>query len=57
MPQNDREKPSDPLSPEEAAELQRVLQTDNIAPVDRVSFGRRLAEIIVSALKKRWNRH
>jgi hypothetical protein len=57
MPQKDRETTSpDPMKPEEAAELERALQEEEIAPVDRATFGRRLAEIIVSALRNRWNR-
>jgi hypothetical protein len=35
------------LKPEEVMELQALLQTDNIAPVDRMTFGMRLAEIII----------
>jgi hypothetical protein len=30
-----------------SAELQALLQTDNIAPVDRMTFGMRLAELII----------
>jgi hypothetical protein len=30
----------------EVEEFRRLLQTDNIAPVDSADFGRRLAEII-----------
>jgi hypothetical protein len=56
MPQKDRETSPDPMKPEEAAELERTLQEEEIAPVDRATFGRRLAEIIVSALRNRWNR-
>jgi hypothetical protein len=56
MPQKDREKSPDPMKPEEAAELERALKEEEIAPVDRATFGRRLAEIIVSALRNRWNR-
>ena len=37
----------EPLKPEEVMELQALLQTDNIAPVDRMTFGVRLAEIII----------
>ena len=37
----------EPLKPEEVMELQALLQTDNIAPVDRMTFGMRLAEIII----------
>ena len=56
MPQNDPETRPDPMKPEEAAELERALREEDIAPVDRASFGRRLAEIIVSAVRKRWQR-
>ena len=32
-------------------EFQRILQSDDIAPVDTVSYGKRLAEIILNALR------
>jgi hypothetical protein len=35
------------LKPEEAAELERALQSDDIAPVDQKTFGMLLAEIII----------
>jgi hypothetical protein len=40
-------------SPEQevAKEFQRILQSDDIAPVDAVTYGERLAEIILNALK------
>jgi len=47
MRQKENETTPDPLTPEELTELQKLLQTDNIAPVDRMTFGRRLAEIII----------
>jgi len=31
--------------------FQRLLQSDDIAPVDAVTYGKRLAEIILKALK------
>jgi hypothetical protein len=34
-----------------AEEFQRILQSDDIAPVDTVSYGKRLAEIILNALR------
>jgi hypothetical protein len=36
---------------QEAEEFQRILQSDDIAPVDTVSYGKRLAEIILNALR------
>jgi hypothetical protein len=58
MRQNDPETSPGPLKPEEVAELQTMLQTDNIAPVDRMTFGMRLAELImrVRNLSKRRQR-
>jgi hypothetical protein len=58
MPQKEQETAPEPLKPEEVTELQKLLQTDNIAPVDRATFGRRLAEIImrVRNLSKRRQR-
>ena len=41
MPQKEQE------TAPEVMELQALLQTDNIAPVDRMTFGMRLAEIII----------
>jgi hypothetical protein len=37
----------------EIAEFQRFLESDDIAPVDMVTYGKRLAEIILDALKDR----
>ena len=34
-----------------AEEFQRILQSDDIAPVDTVSYGKRLAEVILNAFK------
>ena len=51
MRQKENETTADPLTPEELTELQKLLQTDNIAPVDRMTFGRRLAEIIIRVRK------
>jgi hypothetical protein len=48
MRQKENETTPDPLTPEELTELQKLLQTDNIAPVDRMTFGRRLAATSVS---------
>jgi hypothetical protein len=45
MPQKEQETAPEPLKPEEVTELQALLQTDNIAPVDRMTFGMRLAEL------------
>jgi hypothetical protein len=42
MRQKENETTPDLLTPEELTELQKLLQTDNIAPVDRMTFGRRL---------------
>jgi hypothetical protein len=47
MPQKEQETAPEPLKPEEVMELQPLLQTDNIAPVDRMTFGMRVAEIII----------
>jgi hypothetical protein len=47
MAQKEHDRRPEPLKPEEAAELERALQSDDIAPVDRATFGRRLAEIII----------
>ena len=47
MPQKEQETAPEPLKPEEVTELQALLQTDNIAPVDRMTFGMRLAELII----------
>ena len=47
MPQKENDSRPDPLDPEELTELQKLLQTDNIAPVDRITFGMRLAELII----------
>jgi hypothetical protein len=47
MGQKDRKTSLGALKREEVTELQKLLQTDNIAPVDRATFGRRLAEIII----------
>ena len=44
---DEHETTPEPLKPEEVTELQALLQTDDIAPVDRATFGRRLAEIIM----------
>jgi hypothetical protein len=38
---------------EGAEELQRILQSDDIAPVDTMTYGKRLAEIILNALKRK----
>jgi hypothetical protein len=51
MSQKEHETTPEALKSEEATELRRLLQTDEIAPVDRLSFGRRLAEIITRARK------
>jgi hypothetical protein len=47
MPQKDQETAPEPLKLEEVTELQALLQTDDIAPVDQKTFGMRLAEIII----------
>ena len=39
-------------SPEDDAEqFRRLLQSDDVAPVDAVTYGKRVAEIILRALK------
>ena len=47
MAQKEHDRRPEPLKPEEAAELERALQSDDIAPVDQKTFGMRLAEIII----------
>ena len=47
MRQKDHKTSLGALKREEVTELQKLLQTDNIAPADRATFGRRLAEIII----------
>ena len=42
---------------EEAEELRRVLQSDDIAPVDTGSFGKRTAQIIQRAVMAYWRKH
>jgi hypothetical protein len=44
MAQKEHDRRPEPLKPEEAAELERALQSDDIAPVDQKTFGMRLAE-------------
>jgi|SRR6516162_6635287 len=39
---------------EEAKELRRILQSDDIAPVDYTSYGRRIAQIIQRAVMGYW---
>ncbi len=46
MPEKDTKGSGKSWDPEEVEEFRRLLQTDNIAPVDSAGFGRRLAEII-----------
>ena len=45
MGQKDHKTSLGALKREEVTELQKLLQTDNIAPVDRATFARRLAEM------------
>jgi hypothetical protein len=44
---------------EQVEEFRRLLQTDNIAPVDTATYGKRLAEIIqratMSKARTRWH--
>jgi hypothetical protein len=47
MHQKENETTPGPSKSEELTELQKLLQTDNIAPVDRITFGMRLAELII----------
>jgi hypothetical protein len=47
MAQKEHDRRPEPLKLEEAAELERALQSDDIAPVDQKTFGMRLAEIIM----------
>jgi hypothetical protein len=42
---------------EEAEELRRILQSDDIPPVDYASFGRRAAQIIQRAVIGYWRKH
>ena len=42
---------------EEAEELQRILQSDDIAPVDYASYGRSVAHIILRGVIAYWGRH
>ena len=41
---------------EEAEELRRILQSDDIAPVDYASYGRRAGQIIQRAVRV-WRKH
>jgi hypothetical protein len=41
---------------EEAEELRRILQSDDIAPVDYPSYVRRIAEIILRAVRAYWSK-
>jgi hypothetical protein len=47
MAQKEHDRRPEPLKPEEAAELEKALQSDDIAPVDQKTFGMRQAEIII----------
>ena len=47
MAQKEHDRRPEPLKPEEAAELEKALQSDDIAPVDQKTFGMQLAEIII----------
>jgi hypothetical protein len=47
MTQKRHETSPEPLKLEQVKELQALLQTDNTAPVDRMTFGMRLAELII----------
>jgi hypothetical protein len=42
---------------QEAEELRRVLQSDDIAPVDYPGYGRRIAEIILRAVRPYWRKN
>jgi hypothetical protein len=46
MPQKDTKASPNSWDQEQIEEFRRLLQTDNIAPVDSAVFGKRLAEII-----------
>jgi len=39
---------------EKAEELWRILQSDDIAPVDYASYGRRVAQIVQRAVRAYW---
>jgi hypothetical protein len=41
MARNEHDRRPEPLKLEEAAELERALQSDDIAPVDQKTFGMR----------------
>jgi hypothetical protein len=56
MTQKEHETSPEPLKPEQVKELQALLQTDNIAPVDRMTFGMRLAELIIRVRNMRKRR-
>ena len=42
---------------DEAEELRRLLQSDDVAPVDCASYGRRAAQIIQRAMIGYWRKH
>jgi hypothetical protein len=42
---------------EEAEELQRILQSDDIAPVDYASYGRSVAHIILRGVIAYWRKN
>jgi hypothetical protein len=42
---------------EEAEELRRILQSDDIAPVDTASYGRRVAQIILRGMIAYWRKN
>jgi len=50
---------ANPPSPdqEEAEELQRILQSDDIAPVDYPSYGKRVAQIIRHGVIAYWRKN
>jgi hypothetical protein len=41
----------------EAQELQRILQSDDIAPVDYPSYGKRVAQIILRGVIAYWRKN
>jgi hypothetical protein len=43
----------EPMKPDEAAQLRRLLETSDIAPVDQRHVGRRLAEIIMGVCNEK----
>ena len=50
---------ANPPSPdqEEAEELRRILQSDDIAPVDYTSYGRSVAHIILRGVIAYWRKN